>query len=127
MNTTVLLAQVWGPVLFAVGIGVFVSRGYYVKVYRDIEKHVLAALVFGLGCLAGGTAHILAHNVWGTFTEGVVSFLGWMLFVNGVLFIVTPQFVDKVGDFWVNKKLIALEGATSLILGMYLLWFVSQA
>lgn len=44
METALWLAQLWGPVMFAVGAGIFVSRGYYPKIYRDLEKEALAVL-----------------------------------------------------------------------------------
>ena len=40
METTLFLAKLWGPAILAVGIGVFFSRSYYIKIYRDLEKSV---------------------------------------------------------------------------------------
>lgn len=127
METTIFLAQLWGPVILAMGVGIFVSRNYYVKVYRDLEKDVLAVMVFGMVAVVAGTAHILAHNAWGSFAEGLISFLGWGLFFKGLLFIVAPRFIDKAGDFWVNKKLVPLAGVLTLVLGAYLVWFAYLA
>jgi hypothetical protein len=63
MDITIFLAQIWGPVILAVGIGVFTSRSYYLKVYRDLEKETLAVLLFAMfapkrssACLAGGSS-----------------------------------------------------------------------
>ncbi|MFZ2682047.1 MAG: hypothetical protein WAZ14_03075 [Patescibacteria group bacterium] len=120
MDITLFLAKVWGPTILAVGIGVFVSRSYYVKIYRDLEKAPLAAFVFGMLAMAAGIAHILKHNVWGSLLEGVVSFLGWALLLKGILFVIAPKFVDKAGDFWVNKNLLYVAGSLSLLVGAYL-------
>ena len=46
METTLFLAKLWGPAILAVGIGVFVSRNYYIKIYLDLEKDALAVLLF---------------------------------------------------------------------------------
>ena len=116
------LAKLWGPAILAVGIGIFVSRSYYVKIYRDLEKDPLAVLLFGMVGMTAGIAHILTHNVWGSFIEGVVSFLGWALLVKGTLFVVAPNFVDKAGNYWVDKKLISFAGILTLIGGVYLSW-----
>jgi hypothetical protein len=122
MQTTTFLAQLWGPVILAVGLGVFISRSYYIKIYRDLEKDVLAVLLFGMVAMTDGIAHILVHNVWGSFTEGVISFLGWASMIKGELFIIAPNIVDKSGDWWVNKKLIWLAGTFSIVGGIYLSW-----
>ena len=120
METTIFLAKLWGPAILAVGLGIFVSKNYYIKIYRDLEQDALSVLVFGMMAMVAGTAHILAHNVWGTFLEGMVSFFGWGLFLKGALFTIAPSFVDHAGDFWVNKNLIPVAGAICVLVGGYL-------
>ncbi len=122
METTIFLTKLWGPAILAVGIGVFVSRSYYIKIYRDLEKDALAVLLFGMVAMTAGIAHILFHNVWNTFPQGIISFLGWALFFKGTLFVVAPNFVDKAGNFCVSKHLIPIAGLLTLIGGGYLTW-----
>lgn len=127
MDITLFLAQLWGPVILAVGLGVFFSRSYYIKIYRDLEKDALSVLLFGMIAMMAGIAQILAHNTWASFTEGLISFLGWALLIKGALFIIAPRFVDKAGDYWADKKLIPLAGTITLIAGAYLVWFAYLA
>lgn len=127
MDTTVFLAQMWGPTILAVGLGVFMSRSYYIKIYRDLEKDVLAVLVFGMAGMAAGIAHVLYHNTWGSAPEIVISLLGWGLLLKGAMFLIVPTFVDTVGDAWAHKQLIPVAGTLSLIVGAYLTWFAYLA
>ena len=122
MESTLFLAKLWGPAILAVGIGVFVSRSYYIKIYRDLEKDALAVLLFGMVAMTAGVAHILSHNIWDSFLSSLISFLGWALLAKGALFVIAPRLVDKAGDFWVNKNLIPLAGILTLIAGIYLTW-----
>lgn len=122
MDTTVFLAQIWGPVILAVSLGVFFSRSYYMKIYTNLEQDSLAVLTFGMFAMAAGIAHIGFHNVWGGLTQSIVSFLGWALFVKGLLFIVAPSFVDKSGDWQVGHKTIPYSGIIMLVVGLYLSW-----
>jgi hypothetical protein len=48
MELTQFLAQIWGPVILAIGLGIFVSPKYYSKVYHDLEREPLAILVFAM-------------------------------------------------------------------------------
>ncbi len=123
MNSTIFLAQIWGPVILAVGLGVFVSRNYYIKIYRDLEKETLSVLLFGMVAMSAGIAQILYHNVWDTFPEIVISILGWGLLLKGLAFAVVPKLVDMSGDWQVTSKLIVPAGGVMLILGAYLSWF----
>jgi len=127
MDLTTVLAQLWGPVIFAVAIGVFVSRTYYIKIYRELEKDALAVLLFGMVAMTAGIAHVLVHNIWGTFPQIIVSLLGWGLLIKGVLFIVAPGLVDRAGDGWANLKLIPIAGGLMLLVGAYLSWIAYLA
>lgn len=122
MDITTFLAMLWGPTILAVAIGVFLSRPYYLKIYRDLDKSPLAVLVFGMIAMTAGIAHVYFHNSWDTLPEIVVSFLGWGLLAKGALFLVAPKFVDKAGDGWAKKKLIPVAGTLMLVVGGYLTW-----
>lgn len=122
MDITTFLASLWGPVILAVGIGIFVSRNYYTKIYRDLEKDALAVLIFGMVAMTAGIAHVTLHNAWSSLPQIIVSLLGWGLLIKGALFIIVPNFVDRAGNYWVNKKLIPFAGTLTIIVGVYLSW-----
>ena len=122
MQTTIFLAQIWGPIILAVGIGVFTSRSYYLRIYRDLEKETLAVLCFGMFGMALGIVQISVHNVWGSFAQGVISFLGWALLIKATLFIVAPRLVDKGGEWAANLRLVPVSGTLMLLFGAYLTW-----
>ncbi len=122
MDITLLLAKIWGPVILAVGIGIFVSRPFYLKIYRDLEKDALAVLIFGMGAMTMGIVHVMLHNVWGTFPGIVISLLGWGLLLKGTLFTIAPGLVDRAGDWWIKSKLIPTAGVFMILIGVYLSW-----
>ena len=123
MDITVFLAQMWGPAMLAVGLGFFVSRKYYVKIYRDLEKETFALLVFGMAGIAAGIAQVSIHNVWDTVPQIIVSLLGWALIVKAAVFAIAPNVVDQWGDWAADSKLIPVAGTFVLIIGAYLSWF----
>ncbi len=123
MDTTTFLAQMWGPAILAVALGVFFSREYYVKIYRDLQKEALALLLFGMVAISAGIAHIHFHNVWGSFPEVIISFLGWALLLKGLVMAIFPKMVDMVGDYEAKSNLIPAAGGLMLIVGAYLTWF----
>lgn len=122
METTVFLAQLWGPVLLAVGFGIYSSRKYYLRIYRDLDKEVLAVLIFGMLGTVLGIMHIQAHSLWDTLPQVLVSLLGWGLFLKGLVFLVAPRFVDRSGDKAAKSGLLPLAGGALLLLGAYLTW-----
>ncbi len=122
MELTTLLAQIWGPILVAIGIGFFVSKSYYVTIYRDLEKESFAVLFFGMFAMAAGIAHVLVHNSWDTLSQIVVSLLGWGLLLKGVVCTTFPRLADRGGNWALGAKMVPAVGAIALLIGLYLSW-----
>jgi hypothetical protein len=120
MNTTLFFAQIWGPVLLAIGIGFFISQNHYKAVYRDIEKEPLAALIFAMAAIIAGIIQILSHNTWATASEWIISLLGWALLIKGLAFAIVPKLIEIRGDWAVRMKLVPGAGALLILLGVYL-------
>ena len=122
MDVTVFLAQIWGPIMFALGLGIFTSRSHYLRIYRDLEKETLAVLVFGMMGMALGILQIGVHNAWNTLPQILVSLLGWGLLLKGLVFILAPRFVDRSGDKAAKSGLLPIVATALLIIGAYLVW-----
>lgn len=123
MDTTQFFAQIWGPVLFAIGLGFFVSRPYYIKMYRNLEGAPFAVLIFGTFAMAAGIGHVLMHNIWDTTLEILVSVLGWGLLIKGFVCVVMPSLAEKAGDRALSGKTLPMFGGGIFIaLGVYLSW-----
>jgi hypothetical protein len=119
-TVTILLAQIWGPIILAIGLGFFISRGFYTKLYKDIQNEPLATLTMGIFLMVIGIIHVSLHSIWGSVTEGFISFLGWATLLKGAAFLIAPRFVDKAADWEVAKKLLPAIGIVMLIVGIYL-------
>ncbi|QQS23268.1 hypothetical protein IPM19_01745 [bacterium] len=120
MENTTFLAQLWGPAMLAVGLGMLVSRKYYANLYRDLEKNSLAVLIFAMSAIAVGVAQIMYHNVWGTFPEIVISLLGWGTMIKGLIFAIVPGILDPLGDWEADSNLIPVAGGFAMLVGAYL-------
>ena len=122
-STTMFLAGLWGPAILAVGIGFFVSREHYLRIYRDIQREPFALLVFGMAGIAAAIAQISVHNVWDTLPEMLISFLGWAMLLKSLAFMIMPNITDKVGDNVASKStLVTTAGIIMLVAGGYLTW-----
>lgn len=120
---TIFLAQIWGPIFVAMSFGIFISRDYYLKIYRDLEKETLAVLCFGLLTLSLGIVQVEVHNVWGTLPQIIISFLGWAMLAKGIVLVVKPELANRAGDWFANAKSVSIIGSITLIGGLYLTWF----
>jgi uncharacterized protein YjeT (DUF2065 family) len=91
MQTSVYLARLIGPVFVAVGVGLLVNGQYYRDVIDEaLGSHVLIYLS-GVLSMLGGLAIVLAHNAWTRGWAVIITVLGWLMVIGGIVRIVVPQ------------------------------------
>jgi uncharacterized membrane protein len=86
-DVTLFLAQVLGPILLLVGISLFTRRKFYLKWLQNIQQSEDILFVSSVGELAAGIAIILNHNLWNTLPEIIITLLGWLMIVEGAVFL----------------------------------------
>jgi vacuolar-type H+-ATPase subunit I/STV1 len=81
-------------------------------------------LILGLIALAAGLALVLTHNVWsGGAPAAVVTLVGWVILVRGVvLLVLPPDAVARLFDMVRFAELFYLYAGITLLLGLYLTW-----
>jgi hypothetical protein len=116
---TISLAKLIGPAVLAVGLGILCSKNYYAKAYRNLEKETIALLVSGLLALVIGIAIVGNHNVWDNPLAGFVSLIGWLSIAKGLLLIVFPKTVDKIGDTIAGSNILKIAAILYSLVGAY--------
>ncbi len=116
---TILIAKYVGPVVLLVGVGIFFSKSYYTRVYKNLEQETLAVLMGGISILVAGITVVTYHNIWDSFASGVISFIGWASILKGVLLIVLPKTVDSFGDLIADSKLFPVMAILATTCGAY--------
>lgn len=126
-DTTLFLAQLIGPVMLAVGLGIFLSKKYYMNVYRNLENETLAVLMSGIAALVIGIVVVLNHNVWEGFIPTVVTLVGWLSILKGLMLIVTPGAVNSIGNKLGGTQWFPVIGAVYALLGAFISYVVYLA
>jgi hypothetical protein len=98
MQTSVFLAQLIGPLLLVMGVGMVASA----ESYRAMAHEFLAsrALIYIAGLLAfvPGLAIVLVHNVWAFDWRVIITLLGWLSLIGGTFRLLLPRQVTAVGS-----------------------------
>jgi hypothetical protein len=117
MPTSILLAQLLGPILVVVAVGVLMNR----KSLSALAQGILGnpALLFLLGFLdfVSGLAIVLIHNVWVADWRIIITLLGWLLLVRGMVRILIPDQVKPYGARML-KNANAVTGSLAVTLGL---------
>jgi uncharacterized membrane protein len=117
---TIFLAKLIGPTVVALSIGIFFSRKYYEKVYRDLDKETLAVVMGGVTILVAGLAMVIFHNIWDSFFSGLISLTGWLAILKGLMLIICPATVNKIGDKIVGTKVLPSAAVIYFFVGLYI-------
>jgi hypothetical protein len=112
-------------VLLIIGIGMVMGMLTEGDAYSSLLKEFIGsrALVFVTGVLAllAGVAVVNAHNHWVPDWRVIVTILGWLLIVRGVMNLVFPATVQTLGDRMIASHAGVLAGAAvTIVLGAIL-------
>jgi hypothetical protein len=122
MNTSRYIARLMGPVLLIIGIGMIAGLFVEAESYSSLMKEFIGsrALIFITGVLAllAGLAIVNAHNLWVPDWRVVVTVLGWLFILRGIMNLVSPAVVQTMGDRIVASRGGVIAGAAlTIVLG----------
>jgi len=111
--------------LAIIGIGMAVGLLMEGETYSSLLKEFIASrqVIFLTGILAltAGWAIVHAHNLWVSDWRVIVTVLGWLLVLRGVMLLVFPAAVQTIGDRMVASEAGVIAGAAgSFVLGAIL-------
>jgi hypothetical protein len=125
MTTSRYIARLMGPVLLVIGIGMVMGMLTEGDAYSSLLKEFIGsrALIFVTGVLAltAGVAVVNAHNHWVRDWRVIVTVLGWLLVLRGIMNLVFPITVQTLGDRMIASHRGVLAGAAiTIVLGAIL-------
>ena len=108
MDASHLIAQILGLVYLVVGIGVVVDGDRYRKLIAEFSTNVAFGYFGGvLALIAGYLIITFGPGVWTVSYEGLITLIGWMALIKGVLYLVWPGVLTNLAGWWANKLHVA--------------------
>jgi hypothetical protein len=113
MNT-IFLSKVIGIFFIITSIAYLINPHHCKKVIHDItSSYGLSAFCGSIGIILG-TIIILCHNLWVNYLEIVVSLIGWLILITGLVFVFFPKSISHRakkmhhhhGLIWINLILL---------------------
>ena len=121
METSLFLAQLIGPVLIVIGVGLLLKKTEFREMATDFLSSRALIFVSGLLTLVTGLAIVLTHNVWEFNWPVIITILGWLSVFGGVFRILFPDSVQSVGTSMLDKPAVmTVSGAIQIVLGLWL-------
>ncbi len=123
MQRSIFLAKLIGPLLAAIGLGLIVDSDTFRLMAGEFLKSYALIYIAGLLALTAGLAIVNTHNEWTGDWRVVITILGWLCVIGGIVRIVFPRAVETLGASMIattSNSWIIGEGVVFLALGAWL-------
>ena len=115
------IAALMGPLLAAMGVAMLINRNLLPPMIGDIAHNYALIFLSGVLTLLAGVAIVRVHNVWTGGWPILVTVLGWLAIVSGLVRMWLPQAAAPIAEaFAANSASILIGGLVMLALGAFL-------
>src|SRR5262249_46865814 len=126
MERPVLLAKLIGPLFLAIGLGLLLNQNTYASMIDEVIRHPsplghMLIYLSGLLSMLGGLAVVNAHPSWSRDWGVIITIIGWLLLIGGIIRIVLPDIGLKVGStLYASPATLPVFAIISLVVGGFL-------
>lgn len=115
------IAGLIGPTLVALAAALFINIDSIPALVEPVSHDPALVLVSGVLSFVAGLAIVRVHNHWGGGWAIVVTILGWLLLVGGLIRMLFPVSLSGMAaNLAKNTGLIAVEAIVLLAIGAFL-------
>jgi uncharacterized protein YjeT (DUF2065 family) len=126
--TEIEIFQLFGLLFFAIGLGMIANPKFFKTALDEIDQSPLALYIGGLASLAIGYFIVAFHDVWRADWSLIITLLGWLAVIKGVMILVFPISTGKFYKKMAKNKnclnvaawVVTVLGVISLLFGYFL-------
>ena len=122
METSILWAQIMGPLFVLIGLGHLFNLKRVKKIIDDAVKSPALIYFAAFIMLALGILMVLSHNIWVKDWTVVVTILAWVIFFKGFFLLFSPDLALKHAKK-MNKSMYPGMMVFVILVGVYLSYF----
>lgn len=120
MERSLFLARLLGPTFVAIAVGMLVNLGMYQTMIAEALHPGIVFYLSGLLSLLAGLAIVNLHNRWQADWRVIITVLGWLMTIGGIIRIVLPQVAIAVGStIYSGPRLCHRGGADNRYAGRF--------
>jgi len=121
MANSKTIAALIGPALIALAAALLVNLGSISTLVESVSHNPALVLVSGVLSFVAGVAVVRVHNHWAGDWAVLVTILGWLLLVGGLVRILFPIWLaGMAANFVQSTGLIVGEAVVFLVIGVFL-------
>jgi len=95
MELSRLVAKIISVIYLSAGVGAIFSADHYRRLLDDMFKNAALTYLMGLTAAILGLLLVNYHNIWATHWTVLITIIGWLALIKGVIIIAFPKFVHR--------------------------------
>ena len=121
METSKAIAGLIGPTLVAVAAALLLNIASISAVLEPLSRNPALVLIYGIFLFVAGLAIVRFHNRWVRNWTMLVTIVGWLLIIGGLVRMLFPlRFAEVTGDFAQSSGTMAAVATVVLTVGAFL-------
>jgi len=104
MELSVLVAKILALTYISAGIAALSGKITFSKIVEDFERSPGLTFVTGFITLIIGMLLIAYHNIWVKNWTVLITIIGWVSLLKGVVLIAFPQFISFFKNWYKNTR-----------------------
>lgn len=121
---TVFLAQFIGIFSLVLGLSTILKKKMVISIFDDIFKNRQATYLLGFAELFAGLTVVLNHNIWEGTLPLIVTAIGWLLLIEGFIYIFASK--KSLINIWAwvhRENVYHVFSVIYIVVGVYLIHF----
>jgi len=103
MQTSLFLAKLMGPFMIVMAAAIALNSDHFKKAIEEGMNSPISLLIAGMLTLVTGLAIVNTHNVWTLDWRVIITLLGWLSIIGGIIRIAMPGLVKSIGEKALNN------------------------
>jgi hypothetical protein len=121
MPPAVFIARLAGPFFVVAALGMTVNRAIYAAMVAQAAGNHAIVFLSGVLALVCGLAVLNVHRAWTADWRVLVTILGWLMALGGIVRIVLPQFALRVAAaIYSGPRAVLGVAAILFLVGLFL-------
>ena len=110
-----------GYFMFFTGSSLFFSKAVRTTMLNKLKNNDVFLIIMGCISILIGLPIIILHNIWDFSVLGLVTLMGWLALIKGVIFLIKPSIVRNNR---LTEKNLKVRGMLSALIGLGLICYV---
>jgi len=121
MTAPFFIARLIGPTFIVIGAGVLLNGSVYNAMIAEAVRSPTLIYFAGLFALVPGLAILNVYRAWTADWRVIVTIIGWLCVIGGVVRIVLPQTIAAMAtDIYSGTVVLPIFAVIVLVIGGYL-------